>query len=188
MRSSGGLRLAASLLAISALLIEVGRAGAALTPPGDSLARVAPASGFWLLLFAFALLATDALTRLRLPPLWRIAGVVIAAAALALGATGAGLASSLICRRARVLGSLGSPLLAVLGRGSPQRRRVLFLPIAALALDLVLGFGGMVSFGHAAYLGIGAYTTAILARAGVTDVLVQMALAAVAAAAFAAVT
>lgn len=84
MRSSGGMRLAASLLAISALLIGVGRAGAALTPPGDSLARVAPASGFWLLLFAFALLATDALTRLRLPPLWRMAGVVIAAAALAL--------------------------------------------------------------------------------------------------------
>lgn len=84
MRSFGGMRLGASLLAISALLIGVGRAGAALTPPGDSLARVAPASGFWLLLFAFALLATDALTRLRLPPLWRMAGVVIAAAALAL--------------------------------------------------------------------------------------------------------
>ena len=46
MRSSGGMRLAASLLAICALLIWVGRAGAALTPPGDSLARVAPA-GYW---------------------------------------------------------------------------------------------------------------------------------------------
>lgn len=81
-----------------------------------------------------------------------------------------------------ILGAMGQTFL--LGAAT----RILGFAIAALALDLVLGFGGMVSFGHAAYLGIGAYTTAILARAGVTDVLVQMALAAVAAAAFAAVT
>lgn len=66
--------------------------------------------------------------------------------------------------------------------------RILGFAIAALALDLVLGFGAMVSFGHAAYLGIGAYTAAILARTGVTDVLIQMSAAALAAAAFAAVT
>ena len=34
--------------------------------------------------------------------------------------------------------------------------------IAAVSLDLILGYGGMVSFGHAAYLGIGAYAVGIL--------------------------
>lgn len=47
--------------------------------------------------------------------------------------------------------------------------RILAYAIAALALDLILGYGGMVSFGHAAYLGIGAYAVAILSRAGITD-------------------
>src|SRR5690606_16421597 len=31
-----------------------------------------------------------------------------------------------------------------------------------VALDLVLGYGGMVSFGHAAFIGVGAYTVGIL--------------------------
>ena len=30
--------------------------------------------------------------------------------------------------------------------------------IAATSLNLILGYGGLVSFGHAAYIGIGAYT------------------------------
>src|SRR5256885_14718042 len=41
-------------------------------------------------------------------------------------------------------------------------RRIMILAIAAVSLDLILGFGGMVSFGHAAYLGIGAYAVGIL--------------------------
>ncbi len=47
--------------------------------------------------------------------------------------------------------------------------RVMIFGIAALSLDLILGYGGMVSFGHAAYLGIGAYTVTILAFYGVTN-------------------
>ena len=39
--------------------------------------------------------------------------------------------------------------------------RLVILGIAAVSLNLVLGFGGMVSFGHAAYLGIGAYAVGI---------------------------
>lgn len=66
--------------------------------------------------------------------------------------------------------------------------RILGFALAALALDLILGFGAMVSFGHAAYLGIGAYVTAVLARTGVTEVLVQVPAAMAAAAAFALVT
>ncbi len=44
--------------------------------------------------------------------------------------------------------------------------RVLIFALAATSLNLILGFGGMVSFGHAAYLGIGAYTVGILMDAG----------------------
>src|SRR5687767_12887296 len=71
-RTPAALRLFASLVALTALLIFIGRAGTYLTPPGDSLARVSPATGFWLMLFGFALLAADALTRLKLKPLARI--------------------------------------------------------------------------------------------------------------------
>jgi branched-chain amino acid transport system permease protein len=42
--------------------------------------------------------------------------------------------------------------------------RVMVFAIAALSLDLILGYGGMVSFGHAAYLGIGGYAVAILSH------------------------
>ncbi len=46
-------------------------------------------------------------------------------------------------------------------------RRVMIFAIAAVSLDLILGYGGMVSFGHAAYLGIGAYAVAVPALHGV---------------------
>lgn len=55
--------------------------------------------------------------------------------------------------------------------------RVMIFAIAALSLDLILGYGGMVSFGHAAYLGIGAYAVAILAHHGVESGAVQWAVA-----------
>ncbi|MBU3031312.1 branched-chain amino acid ABC transporter permease [Paracoccus marinaquae] len=66
--------------------------------------------------------------------------------------------------------------------------RILAYAIAALALDLILGYGGLVSFGHAAYLGIGAYAVAILNRAGVTDLGLHLLAAILGAAVFALVT
>ena len=39
--------------------------------------------------------------------------------------------------------------------------RTMILAIAAVSLNLILGHGGMISFGHAAYLGIGAYAVGI---------------------------
>ena len=39
--------------------------------------------------------------------------------------------------------------------------RALILGIAAISLNLILGYGGMVSLGHAAYIGIGAYCVGI---------------------------
>ena len=45
--------------------------------------------------------------------------------------------------------------------------RVLIYAMAAASLNLVLGYGGMVSFGHAAFFGAGAYVTGILAVEGI---------------------
>jgi osmoprotectant transport system permease protein len=75
-------RLGAAVAALVALAILIGIAALHLTPEGNTYARVSPASGFWLLLFAFALLATDALTRLQLMPLARIGALAIVAAAI----------------------------------------------------------------------------------------------------------
>jgi branched-chain amino acid transport system permease protein len=47
--------------------------------------------------------------------------------------------------------------------------RVLIFAIAALSLDLILGFGGMVSFCQAIYLGIGAYAVGILSSYGFSN-------------------
>jgi branched-chain amino acid transport system permease protein len=51
--------------------------------------------------------------------------------------------------------------------------RVLILAIGAVSLNLIMGYGGMVSFGHAAYLGIGGYAVGILAKEGIDTGLVQ---------------
>jgi branched-chain amino acid transport system permease protein len=48
-------------------------------------------------------------------------------------------------------------------------RRIMIFAIAAVSLNLILGYGGMVSFGHAAYLGVGAYAVGVLAHHGITS-------------------
>jgi branched-chain amino acid transport system permease protein len=63
--------------------------------------------------------------------------------------------------------------------------RVVILGMAATTLNLILGYGGMVSFGHAVYLGIGGYAVGILAYEGVTTGFVQWPLAIVVSALFA---
>ena len=56
-------------------------------------------------------------------------------------------------------------------------RRIMIFAIAALSLNLILGYGGMISFGHAAYLGIGAYAVGVLAHYGIDNGFLQWALA-----------
>ena len=51
--------------------------------------------------------------------------------------------------------------------------RVLILSIGAVSLNLIMGYGGMVSFGHAVYLGIGGYAVGILAKEGIGSGFVQ---------------
>ncbi|TKB74710.1 MAG: ABC transporter permease, partial [Mesorhizobium sp.] len=78
------LRLGASVVALAALALLIGVAGSFLTPAGNTFARISPASGFWLLIFAFTLLLADVLTRLNLSPQARVGVLVVAAAAIGL--------------------------------------------------------------------------------------------------------
>jgi len=55
--------------------------------------------------------------------------------------------------------------------------RIVILAMAAVSLNLIMGFGGMVSFGHAAYVGIGGYVVGILAYEGIPSGFVQWPLA-----------
>jgi len=55
--------------------------------------------------------------------------------------------------------------------------RIVILAMAAVSLNLIMGFGGMVSFGHAAYLGIGGYAIGILAKEGINSGFLQWPLA-----------
>ncbi|MAC77240.1 MAG: branched-chain amino acid ABC transporter permease [Rhodobacteraceae bacterium] len=66
--------------------------------------------------------------------------------------------------------------------------RILAYAIAAMALDLILGYGAMVSFGHAAYLGFGTYAVAILSSFGINDMILQIVFAMAISAVFALIT
>lgn len=66
--------------------------------------------------------------------------------------------------------------------------RIMIYAIAAVSLDLILGFGGMVSFGHAVFIGLGGYAIGILAFYGYTNGFLQFAVAIVGCAIFAALT
>jgi branched-chain amino acid transport system permease protein len=63
--------------------------------------------------------------------------------------------------------------------------RIVILASAATSLNLIMGYGGMVSFGHAAYLGIGGYVFGILAFEKVYSGFIQWPLALVVSALFA---
>jgi branched-chain amino acid transport system permease protein len=51
--------------------------------------------------------------------------------------------------------------------------RIIIMAIGAVSLNLIMGYGGMVSFGHAVYLGIGGYAVGILAKEGVASGFLQ---------------
>ena len=66
--------------------------------------------------------------------------------------------------------------------------RVMIFAIAALSLELLVGVGGLVSFGHAAFLGIGAYAAGILASHGLGTLILALPAALAASALFALAT
>ena len=51
--------------------------------------------------------------------------------------------------------------------------RIIIYALAAASLNLIMGYGGMMSFGHAAYLGIGGYAVGILAHEGIGSGFIQ---------------
>src|ERR1700755_994421 len=63
--------------------------------------------------------------------------------------------------------------------------RIVILALAAASLNLIMGYGGMMSFGHAAYLGIGGYAVGILAQEGFGSGFLQFSVALAAAALYA---
>jgi branched-chain amino acid transport system permease protein len=63
--------------------------------------------------------------------------------------------------------------------------RIMIFAVAALALDLLVGYGGLVSFGHAAFIGLGAYAIGILSSHGITEILIALPVALIVAVAFA---
>ena len=66
--------------------------------------------------------------------------------------------------------------------------RVMIFAIAAVALDLLVGYGALISFGHAAFVGLGAYAVGILSAYGITDALVSLPVALAVSAAYAFLT
>jgi branched-chain amino acid transport system permease protein len=52
--------------------------------------------------------------------------------------------------------------------------RVMVFAVATVALDLLVGYAGLISFGHAAFIGLGAYCVGILSAHGIDDVLVSL--------------
>jgi branched-chain amino acid transport system permease protein len=52
--------------------------------------------------------------------------------------------------------------------------RVMIFAVAAVSLDLVVGYGGLVSFGHAGFIGLGAYAVGILSAEGFGDALIAL--------------
>jgi branched-chain amino acid transport system permease protein len=65
--------------------------------------------------------------------------------------------------------------------------RIVIFALAAVGLNLILGYGALVSFGHAMYIGIGAYAVGILSFYGVSNGWAQLGAALVFGAAVAAV-
>jgi branched-chain amino acid transport system permease protein len=63
--------------------------------------------------------------------------------------------------------------------------RIVIFALAASSLNLIMGYGGMMSFGHAAYLGIGGYAVGILAHEGIGSGFIQWPVALLASALFA---
>ena len=77
-------------------------------------------------------------------------------------------------RHLRILGIIAIVILALVPLANEPfylrvLTRALAIGIAAIGLDLVFGYAGMISFGHAAFVGVGAYAIGILAAHGISE-------------------
>jgi branched-chain amino acid transport system permease protein len=70
----------------------------------------------------------------------------------------------------------------------PLGSTILILMLFALSLDLILGYGGIITLGHTAYFGIGAYSAGILAKFVTAEPFTGLVVAAVCAGVFGLIT
>jgi len=88
-----------------------------------------------------------------------------------------------------VLGALLVAALIVPFLGEPYYTKLIarmaILAIAAMTLDLLVGYAGLVSFGHAAFFGLGVYTAGLLPMVGIQQAIIVFPVAALVAGLFA---
>src|SRR5215475_5265814 len=100
-------------------------------------------------------------------------------------------AMSVVLPVAIFAGFAALPLIAIAAAQSyliDLATRIMIFSIAAVALDLLVGYAGLISFGHAAFIGIGSYAVGILSAHGIADALISLPLALLASALFAGLT
>jgi len=51
--------------------------------------------------------------------------------------------------------------------------RIMIMAIAAISLNMIMGYGGMISFGHAVFIGLGGYAVGIFASHGIESAYIQ---------------
>ncbi len=99
-----------------------------LTPAGNRVVRVAPGAGFWIVLIALGLLATDALTRLRPGPWLRVA-ILACFLAVTLAALGSGFFDDLSIMREYAVNAT---------RFAHEARRHLLLALGSLVAAVIV--------------------------------------------------
>ncbi len=133
------LRLVVGALALATLALGAGGAGTYLTPADNPYARIAPGSGFWVALFATAMLIADAMVRLKLGPVGRLVALAVTGALVAaLLASGAWSHLSLAAEyrnRADVFWREAESH-AMLAGGSLAAAAVVGLPLGVLAYQI----------------------------------------------------
>jgi osmoprotectant transport system permease protein len=121
-------RLAVALAGVAVVALAIAAAGNALTPPGNTVVRVSPGTGFWVLLVALGLMATDAITRLRPGPGMRVL-LLLLFAAIAGGAFAHGTFDNLSVMREYAVNA---------GRFAREARQHVLLALGSLAAAVVV--------------------------------------------------
>ncbi|HEY6515170.1 MAG TPA: ABC transporter permease [Steroidobacteraceae bacterium] len=161
--ANASFRLTAALAGIVVTAMALAAAANALTPPHNLIVRIAPGAGFWLLLAALGLLATDAITRMRPGP-----GVRVLLLALFLGGAGLTLAHGTfdnisvmreyavnaaafaVAARQHILlslGSLGAAVIVALPLGIFAHRMPRLQPGVLSALNIIQTIPSIALFG-----------------------------------------
>ena len=122
-------RLAAGISGVVVIALAVGHAADLLTPTGNRVVRIAPGAGSWVLLIAFMLVATNALSQFRLRPAVRV-GCLLVTSLVVYTAFAAGLFDHLSVMREYAVNE------SSFGR---EARRHVALALGSLGLAVLVG-------------------------------------------------